>query len=90
MHGRRTAWSREDTSRLAYHLGASVGRIRSLKKAATLDLRRVREIEQRYPEWVWDIQADHWQQQFAAAMDAFYAREGHARVPRPGVARAHL
>jgi hypothetical protein len=65
-----------------YHLGASVGRFRLRRRAGTIDPRRVAEIEQRYPDWVWDVRAQHWQQQFVAAMDAFYAREQHARVPR--------
>jgi hypothetical protein len=64
-----------------YHLGASVARFRQRKRAGTLDRRRVAEIEQHYPRWVWDARAEHWQKQFLTAMDAFYAREGHARVP---------
>jgi hypothetical protein len=60
-----------------YHLGFAVARYRGRKRAGRLGPNWLREIEQRYPCWVWGVRADRWQR-FLTAMDSYRAAHGGA------------
>jgi hypothetical protein len=62
-----------------YPLGAWVGEQRVRHTAGELPEERRARLEQ-LPGWSWSPHADSWERHFAALL-AFVAREGHARVP---------
>jgi superfamily II DNA or RNA helicase len=62
-----------------YRLGQWVRAQRAASTGSTLAQERVRRLEA-LPGWTWDPFADKWEDSFAS-LEAFVAREGHARVP---------
>ena len=76
-HG--SAAVRRDEIRDGYPLGAWAGEQRNRHTRGNLDASR-RERLEALRGWTWDPHADSWERHFAA-LQAFVAREGHARVP---------
>jgi very-short-patch-repair endonuclease len=62
-----------------YPLGTWVGDQRTRMSRGLMDPERRRRLEQ-LPGWSWDPHQDSWERHFTA-LEAFVAREGHARVP---------
>jgi hypothetical protein len=62
-----------------FRLGPWVAKRRSQHAAHRLDPARVAELDA-IPGWIWEARADQWAES-VAALHAFVAREGHARVP---------
>ena len=60
-------------------LGGWVGKVRGDRNSGRLSPERAKELEA-LPGWTWDPMADYWETAIAA-LRAFVAREGHARVP---------
>lgn len=74
-----SAATRRDLVIDSYPVGAWVGEQRARHREGGLPKDRLQRLQE-LPGWVWNRHADSWERHFAALL-AFVAREGHARVP---------